>query len=119
MAEKTKKGAGDEAVVLEKIAGFPKPYRAIGERIHELILDAVPELRPKLWYGMPGYSKGGPVLVFFRVDDGVMSFGISEKANIEVEEGAADQLVGSAWFLRALDRPTEERIAAIVRRAAG
>lgn len=90
----------------------------MGKRIHAIILEAVPDLRPKLWYGMPGYAKKGPVLIFFRVDD-VMSFGITEKANIAVEDGAADQLVPSAWYLTSLDTATEEKIADITRKAAG
>lgn len=116
--ENTKKPAGGEAAVLEKIAAWPAPYRAMGERIHEIILDSVPELRPKLWFGMPGYAKGGPVLCFFRVDE-YMSFGLTEKANSSVEDGTTDQLMNSAWFLTKLDKATEERIAAIVRKAAG
>lgn len=121
MAEgkRSKKAADDEAAVTAKIASFDEPYRTIGRRVHEVILESVPELRAKLWYGMPGYVKGGPVLCFFRVDDGVMSFGVTEKADISVEEGAPDQLVGAAWFVSSLDTATEERIAAIVRRATG
>ena len=116
--KQTKKAADDEAAVLAKIADWPEPYQAIGERIHQIIVEAVPELCPRLWYGMPGYAKGGPVLLFFRVDD-VMSFGLTEKANISHDEDATDQLIESAWFLTKLDKPTEERIAAIVRKAAG
>jgi hypothetical protein len=48
-----------------------------------------------------------------------MSFGLTEKANNPVEEAATDQLMGSAWLLTELDEATEERIAAIVRKAAG
>lgn len=116
--KKTKKAADDEAAVLERIATWPASYRAIGQRIHEIILASVPELRPKLWYGMPGYAKGGPVLCFFRADE-YISFGLTEKANISVEDGAADQLIASAWFLTTLDEASEERIATIVRKAAG
>ncbi|MDJ0924520.1 MAG: DUF1801 domain-containing protein [Acidimicrobiia bacterium] len=118
MTDKTKKAADAEAAVLAKIAEWREPYRAMGERIHRIILETVPELRPRLWYGMPGYAKGGPVLLFFRVDD-LMSFGLTEKAHLSVDEGAPDQLIESAWFLSDLDKPTEERIAAIVRKAAG
>ena len=116
----TKRAADDnEAAVLERIASWPGSYRAMGERIHEIILESVPELRPRLWYGMPGYAKGGPVLCFLRVDGEYMSFGLTEKANISLDDRATDQLMGSAWFLTELDEATEERIAAIVRRAAG
>jgi hypothetical protein len=107
-----------EAEVLERIAAWRAPYADIGRRLHEVIVASVPELRPKLWYGMPGYHKGGPVLCFFRVDD-MLSFGLTEKAHTAVEDGAPDRLMASAWFLTELDAPTEERIAAIVRAAAG
>jgi hypothetical protein len=107
-----------EAEVLDRIATWPEPYAEIGRRMHDVILAAVPELRPKLWYGMPGYHRGGPVLCFFRVDE-TMSFGLTEKASTSVEPGAVDKLMASAWFLTELDAATEERVAAIVRAAAG
>ena len=120
MADKqpSKKALADEKAAFAKIAEWPAPYPDIGTRLHEVILAAVPELKPRLWYGGVGYALSGPVLCFVRVDDGNMSFGITEKANITVEDGAPDQLVGSAWFLSSLDTATEERVAAIVRRAA-
>jgi hypothetical protein len=46
---KTTKAADDQAAVLPKIAAWPKPYGAVGERIHQIILDHVPGLRPNLW----------------------------------------------------------------------
>lgn len=118
MPDRTEKDAAAEAEVLAKIAAWPAPYKKMGERIHEIILESVPEFRAKLWYGMPGYTKGGPVLCFFRVDD-YMTFGLTEKANLAVAADATDQLIDSAWFLTKLDLATEERIAAIVRKAAG
>ena len=116
--KKTKKAVDAEVAVLAKIAEWPEPYRAMGERIHKIVVTSVPELRPRLWYGMPGYAKGGPVICFFNVEDR-MSFGLTEKAHTSLEEDATDQLIASAWFLTELDEPTEQRIAAIVRKAAG
>ena len=55
---------------------------------------------------------------FLRVDHGYMSCGLTEKANISIEDGARDQLMASAWFLTKLDMATEQRIVAIVRKAA-
>jgi hypothetical protein len=114
-----RKTTKDEAAVLAKIASWPDPYRGIGERLHEVVMASVPELKPKLWYGAPGYGKGGPTLCFFRHDDGTMSFGLTEKAHLSVDEGATDLLIPSAWVVTELDRATEERIAAIVRKGAG
>lgn len=118
MGEQTKRDDDAEAAVLEKIAAWPAPYKKMGERIHEIILESAPDLRAKLWYGMPGYAKGGPVVCFFRVDE-YMTFGLTEKAHLSVAEDAEDQLIDSAWFLTELDSATEERIASIVRSAAG
>jgi hypothetical protein len=117
-ATATAKPTGDDAV-REKIASLPA-FRDVAERLHEVILAAAPELRPRLWYGMPGYATGTkqPVLCFFRVDDDrFVTFGLTEHAHHEPEPGAGHQLMASAWFLTELDPPTEARIAAIVRRA--
>lgn len=114
---KADKSAKDLQAVVEKIASFPEPYAAIGTRLHETILQAEPKLKPRLWYGMPGYatSRSAPVLVFFRLDDGVMSLGLSEKAHIERESGST--LRPSAWFLDELDDATTAKIADLVRTA--
>ncbi|MCZ2860565.1 hypothetical protein [Blastococcus sp. VKM Ac-2987] len=105
----------DAAKLLEKIAAWPEEQRAVGERLHALVVAAVLELRPRLYYGQPGYARGGPVLVFFRNDDGLISFGLTEKAN----RSATDPLVESAWFVNALDAAAERRLTAVVRTAAG
>jgi hypothetical protein len=106
-----------EAAVLAKIAAMPAPYRAMGERLHALILRSAPALQPALWYGMPAYAKAGKVICFFRADK-YMTFGLSENANHALEEGAPHQLRESAWFFTALDDATEAKLSAIVRKAA-
>ena len=105
--------------MLEKVAAWDEPYARIGKRLHQIITEAG-GLQPRLWYGMPGYprSKSSPVICFFRVDD-LMSFGLTEKANLAQAETGSDKLIASAWFLTDLDAPTEARVAAIVRSAAG
>jgi hypothetical protein len=111
------KKADDEAAVLAKISAMPEPYRAIGERLHALILHSAPTLKPTLWYGMPGYAKEGKVICFFRADK-YMTFGLTDKANLTREEGATHQLMGSAWFFTAMDDATEAKLSEIVRKAA-
>jgi hypothetical protein len=115
-----KKVDGDTAV-REKIAELPA-YRDVAARLHELILEAAPDLTPRLWYGMPGYAKAksSPVICFFRVDDDqYVTLGLTEKANHTPDADAPDRLLPSAWFLTGLDDATEARIAAIVAKAAG
>lgn len=114
---KTDKSAKDLQAVLDKIASMPEPYATIGAKLHETILNAGPKLKPRIWYGMPGYATGrsAPVLVFFRVDDGVMSLGLSEKAKVERESG--NTLRPSAWFLDEIDDATLAKVADLVRTA--
>ena len=117
MARKAKNKADGEAEVLEKIAAMPEPYRGMGERLHALIRRSAPELKPRVWYGMPGYALDGPVLCFFRADDRYMTFGLTEKVDLSVEEGAPNQLMGCAWFFTELDDATEAGLSEIVRKA--
>jgi hypothetical protein len=105
----------DEALVRAKIESWPEPFRAMGMRLHVLVMQASPELTPKLWYGMPGYSRGGPVLCFFR-HDLYMTFGLSEKASFR-RARETDQLMESSWFFTTLDDGTEARLVDIVRNA--
>jgi hypothetical protein len=117
--KKAKKDAENLAAVLEKIPQMFGPETTVGQRLHEIIMAANPDLKPRLWYGMPGYAKAAskPVLVFIRMDDYV-TFGLTEKANLLIDEDAPHKLIPNAWFLTELDEATEARIADIVRVAA-
>ena len=103
--------------MLAKIAAMPARYRAIGERVHALVLRSAPALQPTLFYGMPGYAKDGPIICFFRADK-FMTFGLTDKANFAREEGAPHQLLECAWLFAVLDDATEAKLSAIVRQAA-
>ena len=112
--KKAEKDADNVAAVIEKIPTMFGLHASMGERLHEIIMAADADLKPRLWYGMPGYAKDGPVLVFFRKDD-YMTFGLTEKANFTIEDGATNQLMACAWFFTELDDATEAKIADIVR----
>ena len=114
---KPAKKADGGVAVLAKIAAMPAPYRTMGERLHALILRSAPALQPKLFYGMPGYAKDGPIVCFFRADK-YMTFGLTDKANFTREESAPRQVLESAWYFTALDDATEAKLSAIVRNAA-
>jgi hypothetical protein len=108
----------EEPVVLEKIAAMPAPFDAMGKRLHTLILHSAPALQPTTWYGMPAYVKDGKTVCFFRADKKYMTFGITQDANLTVEEGAPHQLIESSWYFAALDGATEAKLSAIVRKVA-
>ena len=116
MPEKKATKANGEAAVLAKIAAMPAPFRAMGERLHALVLRSAPTLHPAPWYGMPGYAKEGKTVCFFRADKKYMTFGFTQEANLACEEGAPHQLIESAWYFTALDDATEAKLSAIVRK---
>lgn len=104
--------------VLDKIAGMDEPERGVMRRMHDVIVAAAPELKPRIWYGMPGYAKSAssPVLVFFRNDD-LMCLGVSEKAALKPAGGKDGLLVPAAWYFDGLDDVTARWVAEIVRAA--
>ncbi|CAB4922250.1 hypothetical protein R4172_17800 [Rhodococcus kroppenstedtii] len=63
---------------------------------------------------MPGYAtaRSALTLLFLRLDDGVMSLGLSEKATTERERDST--LRPSAWFLDNVDNGTLAKIADLV-----
>ena len=115
---RAKKEADNLAAVLDKIPQMFGEQAAVGMRLHELIMSAAPQLKPRLWYGMPGYATKGPVLIFMRMDDYV-TFGITEKASFERQQAAGEAMVANAWYIFELDAATEAEISEIVSWAVG
>ena len=58
--------AAGEKDLFEKIAEMEGNDKSMAERLHKLITEAVPELMPRTWYGMPAYAKDGKVICFFQ-----------------------------------------------------
>lgn len=104
--------------VLDKLAEMPELVQPIMQRMHEIIMTAAPELKPRILYGMPGYAKSAsaPVVVFFRNDER-MTLGLSEKANLKPAGGKDGLLIPSAWYFEELDETTEKRVTEIVKSA--
>ena len=55
-AKELKAAADGETAVREALADMTPDDRALGERIHAIVVKAAPELTPKTWYGMPAYA---------------------------------------------------------------
>ena len=105
-----------ESEVLAKLAEMSKADRAMGERLHAIITASVPELSPRLWYGMPAYAKDGNVVCFFQAAQKFKSryatLGFSDKAALD--DG---QMWPTAFALKELTPADEARIAELVKRA--
>jgi uncharacterized protein YdhG (YjbR/CyaY superfamily) len=109
-------GADGDAVVLEKLATMTAADRAMGERLHAIIMASAPSLVPRLWYGMPAYAKDGQVLCFFQ---GAQKFKTRYSTLGFTDKAALDD--GTMWptgfALKALTAADEARIAALVKQA--
>lgn len=105
-------------IMAEKIAGLDEPDRSIAQRLHELITDAAPDLVAKTYYGMPGWAKGGKVLVFFQPASkfktryGTLGF----QDSAQLDDGT---FWPSAFALTELTPANEKAIVALVKKAAG
>ncbi|HEV2519324.1 MAG TPA: DUF1801 domain-containing protein [Thermoplasmata archaeon] len=111
-----KNRADDERAVLAKIESFPEPDRSIGHRLHKIIGASAPGLSPRLWYGMPAYSKEGDVLCFFQPASKFKArygtLGFNDKARLD--EGT---VWPTSFAVRELTPSDEARISALVKKA--
>ncbi|HET9384255.1 MAG TPA: DUF1801 domain-containing protein [Gemmatimonadales bacterium] len=93
-----------------------EPDRALGKRIHAIVMAAAPQLTPRLWYGMPAYAKDDKVVCFFqdaaKFKARYATLGFSDKANLD--DGA---MWPTSFGLKALTAADETRIAALVKQA--
>jgi hypothetical protein len=103
--------------VLDKIAGMGDADRAIAERVHALIMAAVPDLEPRTWYGSPAYAKGGKVICFFqesgKFTTRYCTLGFSDSAALD--DGS---MWPTAYGILTVTSAEEQRITELVTRAA-
>ena len=101
-----------------KIEGLSEPERSVFLRIAEIVAEVAPGLDPKLWYGMPGWAKGGKNVLFVqsasKFTTRYATLGFSDVA--QLDEGT---FWPNAYALTELTPEVEQRIAELVRRAAG
>lgn len=104
--------------VLAKIEESTGSDREIGTRLHEIITTAVPELMPKTWYGSPAYYKDGKVVVFFQPASKFkvryVTLGFSDDAKLDDGD-----MWATSFAITKLSKADEERVAKLVKKAAG
>jgi uncharacterized protein YdhG (YjbR/CyaY superfamily) len=108
--------ADEETAVLAKIAEMPEPDRVMAERIHAIVAANAPELKPRLYYGMPAYAKDGKVVCFFQSSHKFKSryatLGFNEDANLD--DGT---MWPTSFALTKLTAANEKRVGALVKQA--
>jgi uncharacterized protein YdhG (YjbR/CyaY superfamily) len=85
-------------------------------RIHEIIKENAPELKPKLWYGMPAYFKDGKNVCFFqgagKFKSRYSTFGFNDPANLD--HGA---MWPTAFALTKLTATAEKQLTTLIKKA--
>lgn len=105
---------GDSAV-LAKLNAAPSPYKEIGQRLHEITKESAPELEPLLRWGIPFYTRNGEDVCYIKSDKDYLVFGFGETINPAYQEGANMHPV--VWSITALDAPTEQELARLIKAA--
>ena len=105
----------------ESLAKMPPDDRAMGERIHEIVMAAVPSLAPKTYYGMPAYAqpgKDGKTIAFFKAKSKFRvrysTFGFQPDAHLD--DGP---MWATEFALIELTPAVEAKLVELVKKAAG
>jgi uncharacterized protein YdhG (YjbR/CyaY superfamily) len=101
------------------LAKLPAAEKAMGEKLHDIVMASAPSLAPKTWYGMPAWAdENGKAVCFFtpasKFKERYASFGFN--ANAKLDDG--NMWVTSFALLR-LEAAEEKKLAALVRKAVG
>lgn len=120
-AKEVKAAAGKEEAArshVAKIAEMKEPDRTIATRIDALVAAAAPGLDFTLWYGMPAYARDGKIICFFqdaaKFKTRYSTLGFNEAANLDDGE-----MWPVAYAVQKLSATDEDRIKALVKKAAG
>lgn len=112
------KKADGATEMLENIAAMPEHDRAVAERFRAIVERVAPSLKPRLWYGMPAWTKDGKVLVFFqsasKFNARYATFGFEEIAALD--DG---NMWPSSYALTELGDAEEARIEELIKKAVG
>ena len=102
----------------DSLAKMPPDDRAMGERIHEIVSAAVPELAPKTYYGMPAYAKDGKTIAFYKAKSKfkVRYSTVGFQPDAKLDDGA---MWATEFAVIELTPKVEARIAELVKQAAG
>ncbi len=102
----------------DSLAKMPPDERAMGERIHEIVSEARPDLSPKTYYGMPAYAKDGKTIAFYKAKSKFKvrysTFGFQPDAKLDDGDMWATE-----FAVIELTPKVEQRIAELIRKAAG
>jgi uncharacterized protein YdhG (YjbR/CyaY superfamily) len=114
-----KKGAKADGLadLRAALAKLPAAEKAMGERLHDLVMANAPGLAPKTWYGMPAWAdENGKAVCFFtpasKFKERYSSFGF--QPNAKLDDGT---MWVTSFALLKLEAADEKKLAALIRKA--
>ena len=101
------------------LAKLDKADKAMGEKLHDIVMANAPSLEPKTWYGMPAWAgANGKAVVFFtpasKFKERYATLGFNQGAKLD--DGS---FWPTSWALLKLGPAEEKQIAALIKKAAG
>ncbi|MEO7222157.1 MAG: hypothetical protein ABIY37_06765 [Devosia sp.] len=101
------------------LAKLPAPEKAMGEKLHDIVMANAPSLAPKTWYGMPAWAdSNGKAVCFFtpasKFKERYSSFGF--QPNAKLDDG---NMWVTSFALLKLEGAEEKKLAALVKKAVG
>ena len=102
----------------DSLAKMPPDDRAMGERIHEIVSEARPDLSPKTYYGMPAYAKDGKTIAFYKAKSKfkVRYSTVGFQPDAKLDDG---DMWATEFAVITLTPAVERRIAELVKKAGG
>ncbi len=112
------RAAGDKAV-RDAIEALEAEDRALAQGLYDVVTAVAPDLVPKTYYGMPGFANAeGKIVVFLqpakKFKTRYATIGFEDRANLDDGD-----LWPIGFAVRAWTPAVQERITALVRKAAG
>lgn len=85
-AREFKKLSGEEQIS-RKVAEMSAQDQKLFGQVHQVVMNAAPQLQAKTWYGMPAYYLNDKVICFFqsgsKFQTRYCTFGFQEAANLD------------------------------------
>ena len=112
------KKADLEKAALDAIAEMNDSDRAIIERVHALALRHAPDLRLKLWYGMPAWARDKDIIFFVqqaeKFEARYATFGFNPPANLDDGD-----MWPTSFAVKRITPAVEKTMAGLIQRAVG
>ena len=105
--------------VVDKIASLDEPDKTTAERIHAIVREVAPSLRPRLFYGSPAYADADGKVLFFYQERAKFKARYGSLAFFDVAQLDDGTMWPTGFAITTLSPADEKTIAELVKKATG